>query len=129
MTTTAEAQTLLVKLLDPSNRSNPYPVYDQIRERGPLRMPESNLTVFSSFDECDEVLRHPASASDGMKSTVVQRQIAQGAAFSPARAGGVPVPRPAGPHAAAQTGQQGVRAEGSQGPRTRHHRDGRRAAR
>ena len=33
MTTTAEAQTLLVKLLDPSNRSNPYPVYDQIRER------------------------------------------------------------------------------------------------
>ncbi|MDT7759964.1 MAG: hypothetical protein QOH27_5862 [Mycobacterium sp.] len=83
MTTTAEAQTLLVKLLDPSNRSNPYPVYDQIRERGPLCMPESNLTVFSSFDECDEVLRHPASASDGMKSTVVQRQIAQGAAFRP----------------------------------------------
>jgi cytochrome P450 len=46
-------------------------------------MPESNLTVFSSFDECDEVLRHPASASDGMKSTVVQRQIAEGTAFRP----------------------------------------------
>ena len=83
MTTTAEAQTLLVQLLDPANRANPYPMYQQIRERGPLLMPEANLTVFSSYPDCDEVLRHPASSSDGMKSTAVQRQLAEGTVVRP----------------------------------------------
>ena len=73
MTTLAESQALLLQLLDPSNRANPYPVYRQFRERGPLQMLESNLTVFSSFSDCDEVLRHPASASDRLKSTLAQR--------------------------------------------------------
>ncbi|MET4427819.1 MULTISPECIES: cytochrome P450 [unclassified Mycolicibacterium] len=83
MTTTAEAQTLVMQLLDPSARANPYPLYEQIREHGPLHMPDSRLTVFSSFADCDEVLRHPASASDSMKSSVVQEQIAQGAEMRP----------------------------------------------
>jgi cytochrome P450 len=83
MTTTAEAQTLLVQLLDPSNRADPYPVYEQIRAHGPFHLPDGNLTVFSSFSDCDDVLRHPASASDGMKSTVVQRQLAEGGTFRP----------------------------------------------
>ena len=78
MTTTAQAQELLVRLLDPSNRANPYPVYEQIRERGPLQLPEFNLTVFSSYQDCDDVLRHPSSASDRLKSTVAQREIAAG---------------------------------------------------
>jgi cytochrome P450 len=79
MTTVAESQALLLRLIDPSNRADPYPVYRQFRERGPLQMPGSNLTVFSSFHDCDEVLRHPASASDRLKSTVAQREIAAGA--------------------------------------------------
>jgi cytochrome P450 len=83
MTTTTEAQTLVMQLLDPSARANPYPLYEQIREHGPLHMPDSRLTVFSSFSDCDEVLRHPASASDSMKSSVVQEQIAQGAEVRP----------------------------------------------
>ena len=83
MTTTAEAQTLLMQLLDPSTRANPYPVYEQIRECGPLHMPDTRLTVFSSFSDCDEVLRHPSSASDSMKSSIVQEQIAQGAEMRP----------------------------------------------
>ena len=78
MTTTTQAQELLVRLLDPSNRADPYPAYEQIRERGPLRLPEFNLTVFSSYRDCDEVLRHPSSASDRLKSTVAQREIAAG---------------------------------------------------
>ncbi len=78
MTTTAEAQTLLLQLLDPSNRSNPYPLYDQIREGGVLQLPAATLTVFSSYQDCDDVLRHPSSASDSLKSTVAQRQIAAG---------------------------------------------------
>jgi cytochrome P450 len=79
MTTVAESQALLLRLIDPSTRADPYPVYRQFRERGPLQMPGSNLTVFSSFHDCDEVLRHPASASDRLKSTVAQRDIAAGA--------------------------------------------------
>jgi len=79
MTTLAEPQALLLQLIDPSTRADPYPVYRQFRERGPLQMLQSNLTVFSSFRDCDEVLRHPASASDRLKSTVAQREIAAGA--------------------------------------------------
>ena len=78
MTTTAQAQELLVRLLDPANRANPYPAYEEIRERGPLRLPKFNLTVFSTYRDCDDVLRHPSSASDRLKSTVAQREIAAG---------------------------------------------------
>lgn len=72
-----------MQLLDPSNRADPYPLYEQIRAHGPFHIPDGNLSVFSSFRDCDDVLRHPASASDGMKSTVVQRQLAEGGAFRP----------------------------------------------
>jgi cytochrome P450 len=54
-----------------------------LRDCGPLQLPDRNLTVFSSFADCDEVLRHPSSASDRLKSTVAQRQIAGGAAPRP----------------------------------------------
>jgi len=76
MTTLAESQGLLLRLLDPSTRANPYPVYQELRKHGPLHMPEANLTVFSSFQDCDEVLRHAASATGMM---VAQRGIAAGA--------------------------------------------------
>lgn len=74
MTTAAQAQDLLVQLLDPVNRADPYPTYARIRGRGPLRIPEANLTVFSSYRDCDDVLRHPSAASDSRKSTAVQRR-------------------------------------------------------
>jgi cytochrome P450 len=78
VTTTAESQALLGQLLDPSNRPDPYPLYRRFLEHGPLRMPEANLTVLSSYRDCDDVLRHPSSASDRNKSAVAQRQIAAG---------------------------------------------------
>jgi cytochrome P450 len=81
MTTLAESQALLLQLIDPATRADPYPVYRQLRERGPLRLPE--LTVFSSFRDCDEALRHPAAASDQMKSSVAQRAIAEGQNLRP----------------------------------------------
>ena len=65
MTAPAEPQALLVQLLDPSHRADPYPLYRQVREQGPLQMPESNLHVFSGFAHCDEVLRHPPRAATG----------------------------------------------------------------
>jgi cytochrome P450 len=82
---TAE-QALLLQLLDPANRADPYPVCAQFRDRGPIQPTEANLTVFSSYRDCDEVLRHPSSASDRLKSTIAQRQIDAGVA-----------PRPLGP--------------------------------
>ena len=74
----AESRELLLQLLDPANRADPYPIYHQLRERGPLLIPEANLAVFSSFRDCDEVLRHPSSASDRLKSTFAQRAIDAG---------------------------------------------------
>jgi cytochrome P450 len=83
MTTAADSQALLLHLLDPSNRADPYPTYAQIRERGPLQLPGMTLNVFSSFPDCDDVLRHPSSASDRLKSTAAQREIAEGAEARP----------------------------------------------
>jgi cytochrome P450 len=46
-----------------------------------------NLAVFSRYDDCFDVLRHPNSASDRLKSTAAQRAIADG---QPARPLGTP---------------------------------------
>lgn len=75
----ADARLLLMQLLDPANRADPYPLFARIRRLGPLSMPESRMTVFSSFADCDAVLRHPQSCSDSMKSSVVQQHLASGA--------------------------------------------------
>ncbi|ANE78795.1 cytochrome [Mycobacterium adipatum] len=74
-----DARLLLMQLLDPANRADPYPLFARIRRLGPLSMPESRMTVFSSFADCDAVLRHPQSCSDSMKSSVVQQHLASGA--------------------------------------------------
>ena len=58
---TTSTQTLLTQLIDPAHRADPYPIYRQLRESGPALLPESNLSVFAEFADCDEVLRHPAS--------------------------------------------------------------------
>ncbi len=78
MTAPAESQALLLKLLDPAQRADPYPVYRQILQGGPMQIPEANLHVLSSFADCDEVLRHPDSCSDRLKSTMAQRALAAG---------------------------------------------------
>ena len=75
---TAPAQALLAQLLDPVNRADPYPIFRRLRECGPVSLPDSNLVVFSSFADCYEVLRHPASCSDRLKSTAAQQAIAAG---------------------------------------------------
>ncbi|MDY6998450.1 MAG: cytochrome P450 [Actinomycetota bacterium] len=86
MTTATDPQSLLREMLDPAHRADPYPLYGRIREYGPMQLPDSNLTVFSSYSHCDQVLRDPSAASDRLKSTVAQRMVAEGA-----------TPRPFGP--------------------------------
>ena len=84
---TTAPQDLLLALLDPAHRADPYPFYRQLRESAPLNLPENNLCVFGAFADCDEVLRHPSSCADRLKSTSAQRAIAAG---QPARPFGVP---------------------------------------
>ncbi|MGO9154671.1 cytochrome P450 [Mycobacterium sp.] len=79
----AESQALLLQLLDPANRADPYPLYAKFRERGPIQLPGVNLTVFSTSRDCDEVLRHPSSSSNRWNSTIAQRQLASGAWSKP----------------------------------------------
>ncbi len=78
MTSVSEPAVLLGQALAPSNRVDPYPAYRALREYGPLQIPEISLTVLTSYADCDAALRHPASASDRMKSAIAQRQIAAG---------------------------------------------------
>ena len=80
----AELQALLLQLLDPANRADPYPLYAKFRERGPIQLPAVNVTVFSTSRDCDEVLRHPSSSSNRWNSTLAQRQLASGAWPKPA---------------------------------------------
>jgi len=82
----AESQGLLLQLMDPANRADPYPLFAQFRDRGPLQLSEANLAVFSTYRDCDEVLRHPSTSSDRLKSTIAQRLLRGAAA-----------PRPLGP--------------------------------
>lgn len=79
----AGPQELLLQLLDPANRANPYAVYERFRAAGPMRVPEANLTVFSSYRDCDAALRHPLSSVDRGRSTMAQRVIADGNAARP----------------------------------------------
>ena len=79
MTSTTDPQALLLQLLDPSNRADPYPAYNTDPRERTVAAAGHDLTVFSSFDHCDEILRHPSSANDRSKSTIVQREIADGA--------------------------------------------------
>ncbi|MEE6178033.1 cytochrome P450 [Mycobacterium sp. 050134] len=79
-TASAQAESMLLQLLDPANRADPYEVYARFRNRGPLQLPDSHLVVFSSYRDCDEVLRHPSTSSDNMNSTVTKRQIEAGVA-------------------------------------------------
>jgi cytochrome P450 len=79
----AGPQELLLQLLDPASRADPYAVYKQFRDLGPTELPGSSLHVFSSYRDCDEALRHPSSSNDRLKSTVAQRMLADGAPLRP----------------------------------------------
>ena len=76
-----------MQLLDPAHRADPYPVFRRLRESAPFHVDGNNVTVFGDFADCDEVLRHPSSCSDRLKSTLAQRAIAAG---QPARPFGAP---------------------------------------
>lgn len=75
-----DSQGLLLQLLDPANRADPYRLCARFREGGALRLPDANLAVFLSYRDCDEVLRHPSSSSENANSTVARQQAEAGTA-------------------------------------------------
>jgi cytochrome P450 len=72
----ADPQTLLLRLLDPASRADPYSVCADLRDRGPLALDGGNFVLFSAYRDCDDVLRHPLSSSDQLKSTAAQQDMA-----------------------------------------------------
>jgi cytochrome P450 len=82
-TAPAESQGLLLQLLDPANRADPYSICAQFRDSGPFQLPGANVGVFSTYRDCDEVLRHPSSSSDRLKSTMARRALESGTARRP----------------------------------------------
>ncbi|OBH16086.1 cytochrome P450 [Mycobacterium sp. E3247] len=79
-TAPTDSQGLLLQLLDPANRPDPYRLCAQFRDGGALQLPDANLAVFLSYRDCDEVLRHPLSSSDNINSAVAKRQAEAGTA-------------------------------------------------
>ncbi|MEB3982838.1 cytochrome P450 [Mycobacterium sp. 663a-19] len=71
----ADPQKLLVQLLDPANRADPYGLCARIRDHGPVVVPNANMVVFATYRDCDEVLRHPSSSSDRAKSVIGEQRI------------------------------------------------------
>lgn len=86
----AESQKLLLGFLDPANRANPYRLCAQFRDRGPILLAEAHLAVLSTYRDCDDALRHPASSSDRMKSARAQEQVE--AQIRELTAAGAPLP-------------------------------------
>ncbi|MBA0047546.1 cytochrome P450 [Mycobacteroides sp. LB1] len=79
MPTTTDPGTLLLQVLDPANRADPYPVYRQLCEQtqtGPVQ-PRTAVSVLATFADCNAVLRHPQASSDRRKSNLVQQQLAK----------------------------------------------------
>ncbi|MGW6725509.1 cytochrome P450 [Nocardia sp. NPDC055029] len=61
MTTTAGSG-FFARLLDPAQRSDPYPLYADMRAHGPTRLGRTPVVVLSSYRDCVTVLRHRAAS-------------------------------------------------------------------
>ena len=60
----------LLTLFDPAVRAEPYPLYQRVREAGPLQVADGLVTVFSRYEDCEAVLRHPDARSDRRDSAL-----------------------------------------------------------
>ncbi|MFI8240958.1 cytochrome P450 [Streptomyces sp. NPDC085866] len=76
---------VLLRLLDPRSRPDPYPVYEEIRAAEPVWVPHRPVVVFASHRACAAVLRDPRASND-RRHSLLHRQ--------PGPAGGSAAARP-----------------------------------
>ena len=55
---------LLFNPFDPAVRSDPYPLYRRMQEEDPTYRSPLGFNVFTRYDDCLTVLRHPQMSSD-----------------------------------------------------------------
>lgn len=67
---------LLLRLLDPATRSDPYPLYAAVREAGPARLGDGSVAVFARHAEGAALLRHPQTSNDRRHATLFTRMVA-----------------------------------------------------
>jgi cytochrome P450 len=61
----SEAEALVFNPFDAAVRADPYPVYRRMREEEPTHRSPLGFHVFTRYDDCLTVLRHPQMSSDG----------------------------------------------------------------
>ncbi|MFI1917446.1 cytochrome P450 [Nocardia sp. NPDC020380] len=67
MTTTGGT---FARLLDPAVRADPYPVFEQIRRNGAVRIGEAPVVVLAGYAECAALLRDPGAGVERRHATI-----------------------------------------------------------
>jgi cytochrome P450 len=65
------AEPLVFNPFDPAVRADPYPLYRRMREEEPTYRSPLGFHVFTRYDDCLTVLRHPQMSSDGRNAAGV----------------------------------------------------------
>ncbi|GAA3435560.1 hypothetical protein [Kutzneria kofuensis] len=55
---------LFARLIDPARRHDPYPVYAEIRRRGPLWIEHMPAVAVGSYHDCEALMRDPRLSAE-----------------------------------------------------------------
>ncbi len=77
-TQAADLHPMVLAMFDPSNRADPYRVYRQIREMGPVTAGIPGLVVFARHADCSAILTDPRAGADRTKSILFAALAASG---------------------------------------------------
>src|SRR4026208_596048 len=67
----SDVEPLAFNPFDPAFRVDPYPTYRRMREEEPTYRSPLGFHVFTRYEDCLTVLRHPQMSSDGRNATRV----------------------------------------------------------
>jgi len=73
----AAAPPILFNPFDPSFRSDPYGVYNRLREEEPVHQSPLGFFVLTRYEDCANILRDPRSSNDFMNSTAAVEEAAK----------------------------------------------------
>lgn len=68
---------ILFNPFDPSFRSDPYGVYNRLREEEPVHQSPLGFFVLTRYEDCANILRDPRSSNDFMNSTAAVEEAAK----------------------------------------------------